>query len=78
MTAMKATALADLGLAYQRSLVDGECSSGKCRYPDQGTAARALELAQLSDSRWRREQDFYPCPDCGGFHLTSHISTWAL
>ena len=72
------TALADLGIAYHRSLVSGACSSGKFRYPDQATAARALELTQLSDSLRRREQDFYPCPDCGGFHLTSHISTWAL
>jgi hypothetical protein len=51
----------------------GSCPTGKNRYPDAERAAEALELAGLRRDvePWRQEKRCYPCPLCGGFHLTS-------
>lgn len=67
------TTLAELGHLYVRSLVSGECSTGKLRFADAASAREAVELSVLRADRdpWRRERAAYPCFDCGGFHCTS-------
>jgi hypothetical protein len=66
--------LANLGDEYVASLSQGSCSvSQKVRFPDQRSAAKALELSRYRASRERRRREVraYFCGSCGGWHLSS-------
>lgn len=55
----------------------GGCRTGKRRYRNEAEAKAALMSARsrgrMDDPKAerRREDRYYPCPICGGFHLTS-------
>jgi hypothetical protein len=63
----------DLAAVFVNQLTEGSCPTEKNRYPDAERAAEALELAGLRRDvePWRQEKRCYPCPLCGGVHLTS-------
>lgn len=55
-------------------LPTGVCRTGKMRFPDERTAARALRQARQNREAMhsgRVEKRYYRCPHCEGFHLTS-------
>jgi hypothetical protein len=48
------------------------CRSGKVRYRDHISAARALVILQgRGERRGKTLTRCYPCPSCLGWHLTS-------
>jgi hypothetical protein len=51
-------------------------SSGKLRFPDEASVraelASCIEQAMLGNKR-RMEKSAYECPECLGFHLSSHF-----
>ncbi len=61
------------GLVYRHERVLCEVC-GKRRFRDRSQARDALDVARwerAAGRRWRREQRFYRCRFCDGWHLTS-------
>lgn len=73
MAARSVTTLAGLGNAYLLSLTEGECPTGKWRFPSADAAARALGFLVLRAVRSlrRQERGYYQCGHCAGYHTTS-------
>ncbi len=54
-----------------RPRMDHCSATGKVRYGSEQEAVRILAHAVSSKSERRREQRFYRCSHCRGYHLTS-------
>ena len=54
-----------------RPRMDHCSATGKVRYRSEQEAVRILAHAVSSKSERRREQRFYRCSHCRGYHLTS-------
>jgi hypothetical protein len=46
-------------------------TTGKTRYRDAEAAEHALAHLLIHGPAWHLPRRAYPCPDCGGWHLTS-------
>ncbi len=52
---------------------DGVTVCFKHRYADSDTASEALRMIALTEGTHTKPRRAYPCPHCGGWHLTSAV-----
>lgn len=72
------TSLAALSRITVNPKLRYRCPTGKLRYRDKREARWALHSMMVlreAGQKSRRERNYYMCPECKGWHLTSQLTT---